>query len=56
MNRGGTISHLAGGLLARQSADVNKAVASAGAIPYALLLLLQVLAWARSFRLAPRDE
>jgi len=46
---------LAGGLLARGSADINKAVAIAGAIPYALLLLLQVLAWARSFRLALRD-
>jgi choline-glycine betaine transporter len=42
---------LAGGLLARQSPDVNKAVAIAGAIPYSLLLLLQLLAWCRSFRL-----
>jgi glycine betaine transporter len=40
---------LAAGLLARQSADVNKTVAIAGAIPYALLLALQVIAWLRSF-------
>lgn len=40
---------LAGGLLARQSADVNKAVAISGAIPYAFLLVLQLVAWARSF-------
>lgn len=46
---------LAGGLLARQSADVNKAVAIAGAIPYALLLVLQVAAWSRSFVVALRD-
>jgi len=45
---------LAGGLLARQSADVNKAVAIAGAIPYAVLLLVQVMAWARSFCAALR--
>jgi glycine betaine transporter len=46
---GGTTVLLAGGLLARQSADVNKAVAIAGAIPYAFLLLLQLVAWTRSF-------
>ena len=46
---------LAGGLLARQSADVNKTVAIAGAIPYALLLVLQVLAWSRSFFAAVRS-
>jgi len=40
---------LAGGLLARNSADVNKAVAIAGAIPYMLLLMIQVLAWSQSF-------
>jgi glycine betaine transporter len=40
---------LAAGLLARQSADVNKTVAIAGAIPYSVLLMLQVLAWGRSF-------
>jgi choline-glycine betaine transporter len=39
---------LAAGLLARDSADVNKAVAIAGAIPYAFLLLLQLLALLRS--------
>jgi glycine betaine transporter len=39
---------LAAGLLARDSADVNKAVAIVGAIPYALLLLLQLLALLRS--------
>ncbi|HLF30967.1 MAG TPA: BCCT family transporter [Xanthomonadales bacterium] len=43
---------LAAGLLLRQSADVNKTVAIAGAIPYCLLLLLQVIAWGRSFILA----
>jgi glycine betaine transporter len=38
---------LAAGLLARDSADVNKAVAIFGAIPYAFLLLLQILALLR---------
>jgi glycine betaine transporter len=47
---------LAGGLLARNSVDVNKAVAIAGAIPYALLLVLQVVAWSRSFGLALRGK
>ena len=46
---GGVTVLLAGGLLARRSADVNKAVAIAGAIPYTLLLMLQLLAWGRSF-------
>ncbi len=46
---GGVTVLLAGGLLARQSADVNKAVAIAGAIPYTLLLVAQVVAWSRSF-------
>jgi len=46
---GGVTVVLAGGLLARRSPDVNKAVAIAGAIPYTLLLMLQLLAWGRSF-------
>jgi len=45
---GGLTVVLAAGLLARDSADVNKTVAIAGAIPYAFLLLLQVLALIRS--------
>ena len=40
---------LATGLLLRRSADVNKAIAIAGAIPYVFLLLLQAIAWGRSF-------
>lgn len=46
---GGVTVLLAGGLLARQSVDVNKAVAIAGAIPYALLLVAQLVGWGRSF-------
>ena len=46
---GGLTVLLAGGLLARNSVDVNKAVAIAGAIPYAVLLVLQVVVWLRSF-------
>jgi len=48
---GGVTVLLAGGLLARQSPDVNKAVAIAGAIPYALLLVAQLVGWGRSFLL-----
>jgi len=46
---GGLTVLLAAGLLALDSADVNKAVAVVGAIPYAVLLALQVLALLRSF-------
>jgi len=46
---GGLTVLLAAGLLALDSADVNKAVAIAGAIPYAFLLFLQVIAFLRSF-------
>jgi len=46
---GGLTVLLAAGLLLRRSADVNKAIAIAGAIPYVFLLLLQALAWGRSF-------
>ncbi len=46
---GGLTVFLAAGLLALDSADVNKAVAIVGAIPYAILLFLQVLALMRSF-------
>lgn len=45
---GGLTVLLAAGLLALGSADVNKAVAIVGAIPYAILLALQVLALLRS--------
>jgi glycine betaine transporter len=45
---GGLTVLLAAGLLARDSADVNKSVAIAGAVPYALLLVLQCVAWLRS--------
>jgi len=47
---GGLTVLLAAGLLALNSADVNKAVAVVGAIPYAVLLALQVFALLRSFR------
>ncbi len=45
---GGLTVLLAAGLLALNSADVNKAVAVVGAIPYAFLLALQVFAFLRS--------
>jgi len=46
---GGLTVLLAAGLLVLDSADVNKAVAIAGSIPYAFLLFLQVIAFLRSF-------
>jgi len=57
---GGLTVLLAAGLLALDSADVNKAVAIAGAIPYAFLLFLQVIAFLRSIvaeiQQKPREE
>ncbi|MEJ8569303.1 BCCT family transporter [Elongatibacter sediminis] len=46
---------LAAGLLARDSADVIKSVAIAGAIPYASLLVIQLVAWWRSAALHVRE-
>ena len=53
---GGLTVLLAAGLLIRGSPDVIKTIAIVGAIPFTALLLLQVLAWLRSFTMAWHDH